>query len=1364
MALAVHDLDFYPLTINCLTRDTEITIIDHTGQQQLISVSFFDSLFVTKGKSAINLEIFNFKIKSENGEFTKIRNVMRRPIGEKELVYRIATNDCAQSLAVTANHIVPVLRGDSSSNPIFIKARNIVIGDRLTVFDGDDFSSYTLRKVVDIEVINDYQGYVYDIETENHLFVANNYLVHNCIQIDIAKLFEGGFSTGHGKLREPSNIRSAASLAAIAIQSDQNDCFGGQSIAKFDYDLSKYVAYTYVDEFVRTLDYDNVLEDAEAKKFKKQCRSYVDEHGHIINDDGIAFMDKALSSTKALPKFLEKDALKERHRLAYKYTNKDSYQAMEAFVHNMNTLHCIPGSEKIWVFDTKTEKLRLIKVETLYDKFKMRRFQAITLNEETGKAEFQYIEGIEKKDNHRRLIEVTTDSGQKFRVTDNHKVYSFSEKKMKLVKKYPEKLDNVISPCGIEMPVVSNVLDLTRYGKVANSPYTEDTVEITPDFCELLGYYVGDGSIISNSILNIGMCQKLDIPRLKKLVKNIFGVDFNYRVDYFDHSTLGRIPKSLNISLGRRICNAIADIAGKRANKKKIPNAIMLGTKEMKLRFLNAYIACDGRRDRYTEVTSVSRLLILQVGLLFASFGGCPYFSDPRIGKPAEKDGKEIRHNYPLWTLSLGGIASDNMGIKVYKPLPKFEIPKCYSGHFVKLLRGKYKLIWEKLPNNARRRGSMSYTQLEQVLRDNEIKDFYFNNFFVMPVSSISESNSGKEYVYDICVAKNHNFLTEHNVFVRNSRAGAQVPFSSVNYGTDVSEEGRIITKNLLYALEAGLGDGETPIFPIHVFKVKDGINGEKGDPNYDLLQLACKVSGERLFPNFVFLDAPFNLKYYKENRPETEAATMGCVLSSAQVIVRDLGYGNYSSSLENTSISRTVTMGQLFDLCEASVEHQGASDYKNVETLKYPSSRPVIYDSASGQFVKIKKIIKNPDQSNWVKITVAGRTEPIFVTATHYLQVSRNGGAVINRVSVKDLTLNDYLIDTDGRHLQIIQMTFVGYMGEFGYDVETESDRFDFDGIRSHNCRTRVVGNVYDPAREIFTGRGNLSFTTINLPRLAILSDHNVDVFFEKLKDMVDLVFEQLLDRFEVQASKKVKNLPFIMGQGVYLDSDKYGPEDTVREIIKHGTLTVGFIGLAECLVSLIGKHHGESAEAQELGLKIIGYLRERCDKESEETGMNFSLIGSPAEGVSGRFLQIDRKQFGIIPGVTDKDWYTNSNHVPVEFPIGISKKIDIEAPYHALENGGHISYVEVDGDIASNHEAFEQIIQYMKKAGIGYGSINHDGGDFDPVCGYHGKIGETCPRCGRKSGEAIEEQELAKKLAEFKYSVDDEIALSKD
>ena len=426
----------------------------------------------------------------------------------------------------------------------------------------------------------------------------------------------------------------------------------------------------------------------------------------------------------------------------------------------------------------------------------------------------------------------------------------------------------------------------------------------------------------------------------------------------------------------------------------------------------------------------------------------------------------------------------------------------------------------------------------------------------IAPLVRFTRKNTLKETdnaTYQAMEAVIHNLNTMH------SRAGAQVPFSSINYGTDTTEEGRMIIRNILLATEAGLGNGETPIFPVQIFKVKEGKNYNPEDPNYDLFKLAIRVSSKRLFPNFSFLDSPYNLQYYKEGNPDTEIAYMG--------------------------------------------------------------------------------------------------------------------------------------------------------------------------------CRTRVIANV-DKSKEIVTGRGNLSFTSINLPRLGIKANCDIEKFYKMLDEKIDLCIDQLLHRFRIQCSKTVRNSPFLMGEGVWMDSEKLGPNDTVEEVLKHGTLTVGFIGLAECLTALTGRHHGESEESQKLGLEIVEHMRKRIDNATKTRHLNFSLIATPAEGLSGRFVAMDKKRYGIIKGVTDKDYYTNSFHVPVGYEISAFNKIRKEALYHELTNGGHITYVELDGDTTKNLDAFEKIVRCMKEQGIGYGAINHPV-DRDPVCGYNGVIYDECPCCHRKDAE---------------------------
>ena len=568
-----------------------------------------------------------------------------------------------------------------------------------------------------------------------------------------------------------------------------------------------------------------------------------------------------------------------------------------------------------------------------------------------------------------------------------------------------------------------------------------------------------------------------------------------------------------------------------------------------------------------------------------------------------------------------------------------------------------------------------------------------------------------------------------HNLNTMHSRAGAQVPFSSLNFGTCTSVEGRMVIKNVLLAQEAGLGNGETPIFPILIFKVKEGINYNPEDPNYDLFKLACRVSAKRLFPNFCFIDAPFNLQYYKPGDPDTEIATMGCLDGKETVTYR---YNDYTYC---------ETFEQFYNKI--------SSDLRPIQTEKnsfYFSTQNLvsIYDSINNSFVNCKKLIRNTNVTKWAKITI-GDSIVINCTVDHPLPVYSNfSDGYSRRMLASQIVIGDTLLLSNYNSMEdpprfgtVTNIEFYDDCKD-SFDVETETDKFDVSGISSHNCRTRVIGDINDPENQIVTGRGNLSFTSINLPRLAIESDGNITKFYELLDEKMELVKEQLLHRYHLQCQKTVKNYPFLMGQGVWKNSENLNINDTLEDVLKHGTLSIGFIGLAETLVALIGKHHGESEEAQKLGLEIIGHMRAYTDAMSEKYQLNFSLLATPAEGLSGRFVKMDKQRYGIIKGVTDRDYYTNSVHVPVYYPISAYRKIQIEAPYHDLCNAGHICYVELDGDPSDNLEAFESVVRCMKESGIGYGSINHPV-DRDPVCGYIGIIGDVCPCCGRREGEAL-------------------------
>ncbi len=534
-----------------------------------------------------------------------------------------------------------------------------------------------------------------------------------------------------------------------------------------------------------------------------------------------------------------------------------------------------------------------------------------------------------------------------------------------------------------------------------------------------------------------------------------------------------------------------------------------------------------------------------------------------------------------------------------------------------------------------------------------------------------------------------------------------------------------MIIKNFLLATEKGLGNGETPIFPISIFKLKAGVNKLKTDPGYHLFKLACRVSAKRLFPNFSFLDAPHNAQYYKPGRPETEVAYMGCVVAKETITVsiEDITYSNTPISKMYKIIREYITFKTGQKSTECSHGYINTSDF-DIKIL------------SKNTFVKLHGILRNKDTVSNPLIEVfytdnkTKDPKSIIVTTDHPL-VSQKGRTPAENLEIGDTLYNS--INND--EYEITNIIHLDYK-EDTYDVETENDLFDLSGILSHNCRTRVIGNFYDTENETTYGRGNLSFTSINLPRLAIEAKGNTEKFFKDLFATMDLVKEQLLDRLEIQSRLHVYNMPFLMGQGVWCGSDKLSYTDEIREVIKQGSLSIGFIGLAEALHALYGKHHGESEEIHNIGKQIIRDMRSRCDEYAIEHKLNFSLLATPAEGLSGRFLNIDKKKYGIIPGVTDKDYYTNSFHIPVGFDISIAKKIELEAPFHAMTNAGHITYVELDGDVASNESVFEKIILKMDKEGVGYGSINHPI-DRDPVCGYTGIIHEECPNCGRKEKE---------------------------
>lgn len=1326
-----------------------------------------------------------------------------------------------------------------------------------------------------------YDGFVYDLETAEHWFVADGFVVHNCLQIPLDKLFEHGFNTGHGFLRPPKGIASYAALTCIAIQSNQNDQHGGQSIPLFDYYLAPGVLQTFQkqikQEIFDTFDTMEALEHLDMQKVKDIADAL-----KSIEFDAEIFYPCVIESAFEDENEKMKKAIKKAYDRALKKTDRATYQAMEALIHNLNTMHCLPASEKIWVRENGT--LKLMTMEDIHNDFQPNKYQVISLNKKTGKAEYKYITTIKASGKNRTIYDITTIAGQKVRLTDNHKMMVLN--KGKIDEALPSDVDAVLTPRGLNLEIGLNDFNIEKYGEIyKNTRYTDSHVVLTPELAELMGIYCADGSIVGNEdCLVLTVCDKIEENYLKELVASAFGCDFAYKKYFYESNGENKI-KEYRFSIGVRLGRFLKDVCGHGASNKTIPNQILFADEDIKKAFLNGYFKCDGRNNcKYNESFSISEELSKKMQLMILSMYELPHMNERVLERHMNEDGPEVGDAGYITTL--GNRGCKHLNIPVSGEVA-FEIPK-YDLSFVHELVDTSKL-------SRRHSKNLRYNEVEELIENNFPQIL---NLYNIPVKEKTVYISEEE-TYDISVEDNETFLTKDFIFVHNSRAGAQVPFSSVNFGTDTSPEGRMVVKNFLLAENAGLGHGETPIFPISIFKVKEGVNYNPEDPNYDLLQLSCKVTAKRLFPNFVFLDSPYNLQYYKPGVPETEVATMGCV-SGDELISYKFNDKLYVEVFSKAYQRMVNEFGE---------EVSGASRYVNTE-----DKNVVIYDSTAKKFIHVKKFIKNPDKKDWKQLTLSNGRR-LLATSDHPLPVIGRGRTYVRDIKVGDTipttkvqptgmtngnlslsvdeawllgyiignksshdknvltklenikkglvdsgrykneneirstlfryspdgkipsalfgvndnirlaflaglidclgdfrytnegayctlnlfdkelalqvmaivhSLNEVAVlgDTDnvvrfsipdfGSHLsnseadtflkhiptgysfkniygkdsgEVVSIEDSDYCGN-SYDVETESDMFDVSGICSHNCRTRVMGNV-DKKKEITPGRGNLSFTTINLVRLGLehgLVSHaeaDMDGFYKELDEVMDLCKDQLLQRFDYQCKKHINNFPFLFGNGAWVDSDKLTNEDNLRKVLKHGTLSIGFIGLAECLKALIDEHHGESDRAQKLGLEIIGHMREKCDQYTEKYKLNFTLLATPSEGTAGKYVKFDRELFGVIPGVTDRDYYTNSNHIPVYYNISVRDKIAKEAPYHALCNAGHIAYIELDGLTSSNPDAIMECVRIMHDAGIGYGAINHPV-DRDPVCGYTGIIGDECPRCGRHEGEGVSPEKL--------------------
>jgi ribonucleoside-triphosphate reductase len=992
----------------------------------------------------------------------------------------------------------------------------------------------------------------------------------NCLQIDLTRLLTEGFNTGYGFIRPPKRVASAAAQAAIILQSNQNDMFGGQSFPHFDRSMAQVI---------------------------RQMPSLPDE--------------------------------------------EEIFQAMEGLIYNLNTMHSLSGDERIWVLDKQSGDLYTRSMKEFHTLFEDGRYQALSVNYRTGATELKDITASIRHKNVNRLFHVKLKSGQKVTVTDNHSIMTLGDVG-EIETAVPGGLRRALVPRELCLQKEKIVFDLIKYP--ASAKYAMSRVALTPALAKIMGLYVAEGSV-DGSTLYLALFNRELETEAANLLREVHP-EFSVRL----RKTRGQ-ARDLACNVGQRFAAFLADKCGRGAANKRVPGELFFAGEACVKAFLDGYLSGHGTVGANRVVAgTVSRelrdgiqLLYLKLGIPVSLRDALPQsqFAMAKqrymvsaggyyLGNLALSGGKDclssaagiegeqtpydysflrrmIRdvygifsknsYNYRIKPQYLEGIVQDLASRilddreeaairqmageqfwfdRLAELLPRVETTERY--HLQKKLKAgqlprfsKYMPVFypykemlsrfflpETVSDEAGSRiddncqsPALVMSWARKVLRQNEKMGALMEavkralRLWPMQVRKLEEAPH-EEFVYDISVADNENFLSAEGIFVHNSRAGAQVPFSSINLGTDTTTEGRAVTRSILRAFERGLGNGESPIFPNLVFRVREGVNFNVNDPNYDLLQLAFKVAGRRLNPTFSFMDASFNKPYGDE----------------------------------------------------------------------------------------------------------------------------------------------------------------VAYMG----------------------CRTRTIGNRH--GREVSAGRGNIAPVSINLPRVA-LGTRDVNSFFAELDRTLRLAARQLLHRFEILGSLRARDLPFLMGQKLYMGSENLTGDDVIKEVIRHGTLAIGFIGLAETLLALIGKHHGEDNEAQALGLAIVSRMAEACAQFAEEFDLNFTLVATPAEGLSGRFIRMDREIFGIIPKITDKEYYTNSYHVPVNYCMSSFDKLTVEGEYHKLCTAGHISYVELESPPLHNGEAVEAIIRHMAASDMGYGGINYPV-DECRSCGSSGVFNCTCPGCG--------------------------------
>jgi ribonucleoside-triphosphate reductase len=996
----------------------------------------------------------------------------------------------------------------------------------------------------------------------------------NCLQIDLSRLLREGFNTGYGYIRPPKRIGSAAAQAAIILQSNQNDMFGGQSFPHFDRSMSELI-----------------------------------------------------SSFSAQPSY------------------EEIFQAMEGLVYNLNTMHSLSGSERIWVYDKVTGDLSTYSMARFHETYQPGRYQALSVNSRTGITELKDITDSYKHKNTNKLVTVKLKSGQQATVTDNHSLITLDEQG-KITATPPAWLRRALVPRKLDMNRDGLSFDLSGYPR--SYKHCLDRLKLTAPLAKLMGLYTAEGST-DGSTLRLALFDSQMEKEAEDLLKQIHP-DFTVKL----RRAKGK-PRDLACNVGRQFASFLADKCGHGAGKKRVPAELYFAGTEAVQAFLDGYLSGDATVGANRVVAgTISRELRDGLQILFC-----------KLGIPVS-----VRENIPqsqfVWSgerylLSVGGCycchitMSSGKGVKLLQAVRTGSEQTPYDYDFmrplIKAVYGvhcknarNYRLTPQYLEEIAIDLKSRILTDAEKAQVEmlaetdywlNRLKDILsaidtserlyltriyqagmlprfskylpvffpytdmLNRFYLSGTISLNGSRitnccripllvkkwadailkqnekmtelleiisrvtrlwpmkvqdltvAGHEhYVYDISVVDNENFLTAEGIFVHNSRAGAQVPFSSINLGTDTSEAGRAVSRAMLEAFLRGLGRGESPIFPNLVFRIKEGVNFTPGDPNYDLYQLALQVAARRMNPTFSFMDSTFNREYGDE----------------------------------------------------------------------------------------------------------------------------------------------------------------VSYMG----------------------CRTRVIGNRHGPA--VSARRGNIAPVTLNLPRVALESRGSLDLFYIQLDRLLRLGARQLLHRFEVLSGLRVSDLPFLMGEKLYLGSEELKADDSIGEVIRHGTLALGFIGLAETLQILIGKHHGEDEEALKLGLDIVNHIRRRADFFAAEFDLNIVVVATPAEGLAGRFVNMDRERFGILPKITDKQYYTNSFHLPVIYATSLFDKVTAEGQFHRLCNAGHISYVELKAPPLHNVEAVDRIVRHMAASDVGYGGINYPV-DECRVCAYSGVFASNCPGCG--SGE---------------------------